>query len=154
MFAENAMTIVRKFKPMDLKRVYEIECKSFKDPYHVMFLLSLYELYSETFFVAEKNGYVVGYVISRKMDNKVHIIAIAVDSVNRGMGLGSALMEATMNAFESTGIREIYLEVRVSNTQAIRFYEAIGFQKKGLLRSYYSDGEDGVLLKRSFVLPT
>jgi ribosomal-protein-alanine N-acetyltransferase len=154
MFAENAMTIVRKFKPMDLKRVYEIECKSFKDPYHVMFLLSLYELYSETFFVAEKNGYVVGYVISRKMDNKVHIIAIAVDSVNRGMGIGKGLMEATMKTFESIGIREVYLEVRVSNTHAIRFYEAIGFQKKGLLRSYYSDGEDGVLLKRGFVLPT
>lgn len=148
------MIVVRRFKPRDLNRVYEIECKSFKDPYHVMFLLNLYELYSETFFVAEKNGYVIGYVISRKIDNKAHIIAIAVDPVNRSRGVGKALMEATMKAFKSTGVREVYLEVRASNAQAIRFYESLGFQKKGLLRSYYSDGEDGVLLIKSLALPT
>jgi ribosomal-protein-alanine N-acetyltransferase len=148
------MIVVRKFEPKDLNRVYEIECKSFKDPYHVMFLLNLYELYSETFFVAEKNGYVIGYVISRKIDDKAHIIAIAVDPVNRSRGIGKALMEATMKAFKSTGVREVYLEVRASNAQAIRFYESLGFQKKGLLRSYYSDGEDGVLLIKSLALPT
>ncbi len=147
------MIIVRKFEPKDLNRVYEIECKSFKDPYHVMFLLNLYELYSETFFVAEMDGFVIGYVISRKVDGRAHIIAIAVDPVHRGMGIGRGLMEASMRAFESRVVREVYLEVRVSNVQAIRFYESLGFQKKGLLRCYYSDGEDGILLKKSLAPP-
>lgn len=148
------MIIVRKFTPKDLNRVYEIECKSFKDPYHVMFLLNLYELYSETFFVAEKDGYIVGYVISRTIGDKAHIIAIAVDPVYRGRGIGKGLMEATMTAFETKRVKEIYLEVRASNTQAIRFYETLGFHRKDLLRSYYSDGEDGILLKKSIIQPT
>lgn len=148
------MIVVRKFEPKDLSRVYEIECKSFKDPYHVMFLLNLYELYSESFFVAEKNGYVVGYAISRRINDKGHIIAIAVDPPNRGRGLGKALMEATTETLKSLGVREVFLEVRASNKGAIRFYETLGFMRRGVLKSYYSDGEDGILLKKSLIYPS
>lgn len=148
------MILVRKFRPTDLNRVYEIECKSFKDPYNILFLLNLYELYSETFLVAEKNGYVVGYVISRQINGKGHVIAIAVDPGHRCRGIGKALMEVTMRVFESLGVGEIYLEVRTSNIPATKFYEKLGFERKGILPAYYSDGEDGVLLKKTFPFST
>jgi ribosomal protein S18 acetylase RimI-like enzyme len=32
---------------------------------------------------------------------------------------------------------------------AQRFYETLGFEKRALLRSYYQDGEDGLLMERS-----
>jgi ribosomal-protein-alanine N-acetyltransferase len=144
------MILIRKFRPADLNRVYEIECKSFKDPYNVLFLLNLYELYSETFLVAEKNGVVVGYVIARQVDGKGHVIAIAVEPKHRCQGIGKALMEAIMRIFESVGVREVFLEVRVSNIPAIKFYENLGFKKEEILPAYYSDGEDGVLLRKSF----
>jgi len=148
------MIFVRKFILMDLKRVYEIECKSFKDPYHIMFLLNLNEAYPDTFLVAEKNGFVIGYIISRRINNKGHIIAIAVDPMARGMGIGKALIEATTRVLRASGIIEVYLEVRISNLQAIRFYESMGFNKELLLNSYYADGEDGILLKKSIIIPT
>jgi len=41
------------------------------------------------------------------------------------------------------------LEVRVSNTGAIRLYEQLGFEARGLRRGYYTDNrEDAVIMWR------
>ncbi|MDI6655777.1 MAG: ribosomal protein S18-alanine N-acetyltransferase [Candidatus Hydrothermarchaeota archaeon] len=144
------MIIIRKFRPSDLGRVHEIECRSFKDPYHTLFLLNLYETYPDTFFVAEENGAVVGYVISRMVNRSGHVLAIAVDPRHRNRGLGRALMNAVTERLREFGMKDIYLEVRISNTAAINFYKKLGFEVRGIVRSYYSDGEDAVILKKIF----
>jgi ribosomal-protein-alanine N-acetyltransferase len=143
------MILIRKFKPSDLSRVYGIECKSFKDPYDVFFLLNLYELYPESFLVAEKSGMVVGYVIARLIGRKGHIIAIAVAPEYRRRGIGRALMRSVTQVLKSQGAEELFLEVRASNRAAIRFYEKQGFKQVQLIPKYYADGEDGVLLRKS-----
>ncbi len=43
------------------------------------------------------------------------------------------------------------LEVRASNTAALRLYFKLGFQQVGRRASYYSDGEDAVLMERELV---
>ena len=54
--------IVRKFKPTDLKRVFEIENMSFNQSYGINMFQKLYEM-GVGFLVAEEDGYVIGYVI-------------------------------------------------------------------------------------------
>ncbi len=54
--------IVRKFRPTDLKRVYEIESMSFDQSYGIQIFQQLYEM-GIGFLVAEENDYVVGYVM-------------------------------------------------------------------------------------------
>ena len=142
------MLLIRKFRPSDLQRVYEIEARSFKDPYHPIFLINLYELYGDTFLVAEEEGEVVGYVIARKVNAKGHIIAIAVAPEHRCRGIGRALMLAVEEELRKRGIAELWLEVRVSNTRAIKFYKRLGYVEKEILRGYYADGEDAMLLKK------
>jgi ribosomal-protein-alanine N-acetyltransferase len=142
------MLLIRKFRPSDLQRVYEIEAQSFKDPYHPIFLINLYELYGDTFLVAEEDSQVVGYVIARKVDAKGHIIAIAVDPRHRCRGIGKALMLAVEEELRKKGVVELWLEVRVSNTRAVKFYKRLGYVEKGILKGYYSDGEDAMLLKK------
>jgi len=44
--------------------------------------------------------------------------------------------------------KEVYLEVRVSNTPAIRLYEKLGFKIVKVLEGYYSDGENAYLMAR------
>lgn len=139
---------IRNFKPTDLNKVYEIECKSFKDPYHPLFLLNLYELYQNTFFVAEENGILTGYVISRIVDDRGHILAIAVEPQHRGRGFGRALIETVVNRFKNLNIKEIWLEVRVSNSGAVEFYKKLGFRESGAIPYYYSDGEEAIILKK------
>ncbi len=140
--------MIRKFRPADLQRVYDIEAKSFKDPYHPIFLINLYELYGDTFLVAEVDGRVVGYVIARKVSSKGHIIAIAVDPEYRCRGIGRALMLAVEEELKKKGVIELWLEVRVSNRRAMRFYRRVGYVEKGILKGYYGDGEDAVLFKK------
>ncbi|NOZ59146.1 MAG: ribosomal protein S18-alanine N-acetyltransferase [Euryarchaeota archaeon] len=140
--------MIRKFRPSDLQRVYEIEAQSFRDPYHPLFLINLYELYGETFLVAEVDRRVVGYVIARKVNSKGHIIAIAVDPGFRCRGIGRALMLAVEEELKKMGVIELWLEVRASNTRAMRFYRRLGYSEKEVLKGYYNDGEDAVVFKK------
>lgn len=40
----------------------------------------------------------------------------------------------------------VLLEVRASNEAALRLYSSLGFERVGLRRQYYPDGEDAVLM--------
>ena len=64
---------VRKFVPKDLKRVFEIENMSFDQSYGINMFQQLYEM-GIGFLVAEKDDYVVGYVMFWvKYENQGHI---------------------------------------------------------------------------------
>lgn len=142
------MIFIKEFDMGDLRRVYEIESKSFTDPYHPVFLLNLYEMYSETFLVALENEVVVGYVISRVVDSSGHIIAIAVDPEKRRREIGKALMVETIKRLKEFGVKNVWLEVRMSNYDAIEFYKSLGFVGGGTVSAYYSDMEDAIILKK------
>ncbi|MFQ5888128.1 MAG: ribosomal protein S18-alanine N-acetyltransferase [Candidatus Hydrothermarchaeales archaeon] len=137
---------IRPFKPSDLNRVYEIESRSFKDPYHPLFLLNLYEAYHQSFFVVEINSLVVGYVLSRIVEGKGHVLAIAVDQKYRRRGIGKALMGRVVDYLVRNGVNMIQLEVRISNISAIEFYKSLGFREGGIISRYYQDGENAILL--------
>ncbi len=142
------MIFIREFNPGDLGRVYEIECRSFEDPYHPLFLMNLHEAYHDTFLVALENERAVGYAISRVVNLSGHIIAIAVDPENRTGGIGNALMGATIKRLKDFGVKNVWLEVRISNYGAIDFYKKLGFAEGGIIRAYYLDLEDAIILKR------
>lgn len=145
---KNNIILIRGFERGDIGRIYEIECQSFKEPYHPLFLVNLSELYRDTFLVALENGVVVGYMISRVADLSGHVLAIAVDSEKRGKGIGTALMEVTMTRLRECGVKDMWLEVRVSNHDAIEFYKKLGFMERGIARAYYLDMEDATVLRK------
>jgi ribosomal-protein-alanine N-acetyltransferase len=145
---KSSMVFIREFNIGDLGRVYEIESKSFTDPYHPIFLLNLFETYPQTFLVALENEIVAGYVISRVVNSSGHIIAIAVDPEKRRREIGKTLMIEVMKRLKRSGVDNVWLEVRISNHDAIGFYKKLGFIKGGIVRGYYSDKEDAVILKR------
>jgi ribosomal-protein-alanine N-acetyltransferase len=107
-------------------------------------------MYPDTFFVAEMDGLLVGYVISRQVLDRGHVMAIAVDPSFRGMGVGTALMERTMDKMREMNLKGIWLEVRVSNDRARSFYRALGFVERRILPGYYSDQEAAVVLEKVF----
>ena len=54
---------------------------------------------------------------------------IGVHPSFRGLGLGTALLDAALRGFQLVGCRTVNLEVTVQNTSAIRLYERLGFRR-------------------------
>ena len=59
------------------------------------------------------------------------------------------MMESTMRRLSRRGVPRIGLMVKVTNAPARAFYEKYGFEKKRVVRAYYEDGSDGVLMGRA-----
>ncbi len=127
--------------------VYEIERLSFKDPYP-KYLFTMYAIISpETFLVAKVLDRVVGYVIGVVRGKLLgHIVSIAVHPEFRGRGIGKLLLSRCIEELRRVGVHVVRLEVRVSNYVAIKMYEKLGFRKAYIVRGYYSDGEDALVM--------
>lgn len=97
-------------------------------------------------FVALADGRVVGWcdiaVRARPTQRHSGILGMGVIRDYRGKGIGRALMQATLAAAKTRGIRRVELTVRVDNEPAKRLYESFGFATEGLCRRHmWIDGE-------------
>jgi [ribosomal protein S18]-alanine N-acetyltransferase len=153
--------MIRRCEERDLSSVVNINMATLPEHYSDYFFESLLRELPEAFIVAEVDDKVIGYIMCkiefgfsnfRKLGfvKKGHVVSVAVFDQHRGKGIGKALMLEGINGVLSRKSDEIYLEVRVSNTQAIRMYQRLGFQIKSRLRSYYRDGEDAYLMALEF----
>ncbi|MEN4006918.1 MAG: ribosomal protein S18-alanine N-acetyltransferase [Methanobacteriaceae archaeon] len=140
--------IIREFKRPDIKRVLEIEVDSFKDPYPPNILIDIYNL-GAGFLVAQHYNIVVGYIIFWiRYEDEGHIISLAVDKKYRKKGAGKKLLDHAIIIFKKHMVKVIKLEVRIKNSGARKFYRKMGFEEKDVLKDYYEDGEDAVIMKK------
>ena len=138
--------LVRKFKPNDLKRVYEIENMSFNQSYGIKMFQQLYEM-GVGFLVAEEAGYVIGYVLFWiKYENQGHIISIAVDKNYRRLKAGTKLLLRAISVLSLLNLDTIYLEVNENNTGAVEFYKTFNFKIDRVGPGYYEDGAGAILM--------
>jgi len=142
--------VVRRARNEDLRRIVEIEGRSFRYPYSILVLTTLLNLYPEYFLVCEYCGDVVGYVVAVvDRDSSGHIVSIAVDPNYRGLGIGKLLMNAVESRLRDDGIIKFKLEVAVSNYVAINMYKSLGYEVVKVLKNYYPDGEDAYLMVKN-----
>lgn len=94
-------------------------------------------------YVAETGSEVAGFLVLLPLGpDEAEVLNIAVDPVFKRRGAGRALLA-------QAGGRTLHLEVRASNTDAIAFYQALGFSESGRRRAYYREPvEDAVLMRR------
>ncbi|MFQ6085141.1 MAG: ribosomal protein S18-alanine N-acetyltransferase [Candidatus Bathyarchaeia archaeon] len=128
--------------------------------YSRSFYEDLLRRFPKTFLVALHEGNVIGYVMCRmefgfselhklKLTKKGHVVSIAVLPEHRRRGVGTMLMSQAMAGMREYGASESFLEVRVGNDAAIRFYESLGFRIVHRRAHYYIDGEDASVMVKS-----
>ncbi|MEM1543922.1 MAG: ribosomal protein S18-alanine N-acetyltransferase [Candidatus Bathyarchaeia archaeon] len=147
---------IRRFRPEDLNQVMYINQTCLPENYSTYFFVDLYTNFPETFIVAEEDNRVVGYIMCRiesgfsglGLIKRGHVISIAVLPEYRRRGIGEALLKEALEAMATYyGVKDCYLEVRVSNMPAINLYKKMGFKIEKTIRGYYADGENAYLMR-------
>ena len=82
----------------------------------------------ELFFVAEREGALVGTVMAGYEGHRGWINYLAVEPELQGGGLGRRLMDHAEERLRALGCAKINLQVRATNEKVIGFYESLGFR--------------------------
>ncbi len=140
---------IRPCRLRDLDRILEIEQASFgRDAYDRNLFAEFFDKCRKLFLVAERRSRVCGYMITCIRGDRAEVVSIAVEPELRGRGTASELMDSTLRRLRRRKAARLTLMVKVSNAPARSFYMKYGFQKTRLVRQYYEDGADGVLMAR------
>jgi ribosomal-protein-alanine N-acetyltransferase len=143
---------VQRLAYSDLPQVIAIERRSFPAPWSLaMYVLELSKP-SSICLAAFHRGKLIGYLVCSRYHTVWHLMNVAVDLPYRRTGVATTLIE---RLFAEAGVEagRYTLEVRVSNSEAIRMYESFGFRKAGVRRRYYSDnGEDALIMWRTHLV--
>ena len=134
----------------DLAEIEEIERGSYPTPWsRSMFAGELAKPSSiclGAFEADDESGALVGYLIVSRYVDAWHVMNVAVDPVHRGRGVATMLLERLFELTADDERRGYTLEVRVSNLNAIRLYEQMGFRARGVRRGYYTDNREDALI--------
>jgi len=80
------------------------------------------------------------------------VLTIAVRESHWGLGIGSALLGALIQAARERDCAEVFLEVRADNPRAQGLYLRRGFEQIGVRRGYYQpSGADAIVMRKDLL---
>ena len=118
---------------------------SFRDSLHNGHLCKL---------IIDNSQQIVAYVVATIAVEECHILNICVASAYRRQGVARWLLQYVLDEVAQQDAKDVFLEVRSSNTAAIALYENQGFQRVGVRKGYYPDHsgrEDALVMKLELV---
>jgi ribosomal-protein-alanine N-acetyltransferase len=95
---------------------------------------------------SEEEGEITGFIIGRQVEDEAEILNLAVSPAKRRKGAGGALLKAVMAEFRARQVSRLFLEVRESNQNGIRFYRKHGFSAAGRRPGYYRDPDEAAIV--------
>ena len=137
---------LRDLASADLDAVDELEHRLFSDPWPRSFFLDALADPEAVCRVAERHGVIAGYLVATLQPPVAELQNLATSPEQQRAGVARALLEDLVDTCRARGVRELGLEVRVSNAAAQGLYRARGFRMVGLRRGYYQAPEEDALL--------
>jgi [ribosomal protein S18]-alanine N-acetyltransferase len=140
---------LRRLTLADLAAIERIERRAYPTPWsRSMFAGELAKTSSICLgaFDEEASELLVGYLIISRYADAWHVMNVAVQDAYRGHGIATKLLNQLFELTAGDDRRGYTLEVRVSNTGAIRLYERLGFIARGVRRGYYTDNREDALI--------
>ena len=142
----------RQMTESDLDSVLKIECSAFSHPWtRAIFLDGMGRYQIWLMFEGERQ---VGHGVVQIIIDEAHLLNITIKPADQGRGLGLKLLEHLMYSAYVARTRELFLEVRDSNTRALRLYESCGFNEISRRRGYYpavGGREDAIVMAVTLV---
>ena len=140
---------IRRLTLADLAAIERIERRAYPTPWsRSMFAGELAKTSSICLgaFDTDVDETLVAYLIISRYADAWHVMNVAVHDDYRGQGVATQLLNQLFELTAGDDRRGYTLEVRVSNTAAIRLYERLGFVARGVRRGYYTDNREDALI--------
>jgi len=141
--------LIRPMRPTDVADVVAIERAAYQFPWSDgIFRDCLRVGYVCRVFTVSRE--VQAYGVMSYGADEAHILNLCVAEDYRGRGVGKLMLRSLIERATAAGMGEAFLEVRPSNTAAIRLYLSFGFEQVGMRRGYYqavNGREDAAVLR-------
>ena len=97
----------------------------------------------------DENKRCVGLIVAslNEKNNNGYIAMLVVDKSQRRKGLGTKLVNLSVNKMIKLSVDYVLLETEVDNFGALKLYQKLGFIKDHKYRNYYLNGNDAYRLK-------
>lgn len=105
-----------------------------------------------SWWVARKDGDVIGCAGGQVVDGELCIFIICVDPAERAQGVGTRLIERVATDGRALGAETVTLEVRTDNDTAIAFYHGLGLEDVGVRPRYYKGKDDALIMRGTLPL--
>jgi ribosomal-protein-alanine N-acetyltransferase len=146
--AVHPRTEIRLMQPSDLKAVAAVERAAYHYPWSLgisrdCLLAGYYCL------VLDVAGSVTGYGIMSIAAGEAHLLNLCVHPSAQRLGYGRRLLNALLLKAADAQADKVFLEVRPSNSTALRLYASMGFEQIGIRPAYYQaehGREDAIIL--------
>lgn len=139
-------------KESDLLIVYDINVASNLTYWTLNQFYSEFNQASDFHFKIILNDKIIGFIFSIFILGDLNINNICIIPEHQHKGLGSLILNYTLERASQNDSNYAYLEVRSNNLKAIKLYEKFGFITNNIRKKYYSNNEDAVLMSLDFSL--
>jgi ribosomal-protein-alanine N-acetyltransferase len=139
----------------DVPFVAALEAENFSMPWSGQAFADVLRREDVIFLVACEGERILGYVGVYCSLDEGEITNVCVAGAARRQGIANLLLTQLFGRLVARGILRVFLEVRVSNTPAIRLYEKLGFSVAGTRRDFYENPrEDAYVMAAEPVVST
>lgn len=143
------MLSITRAEPEHLKAICDIEAESFiSSPWSRDAIKFYMQRKDAEFLIARVDGAIAGYALSFSVMDQAELLKIAVLPSMRRQGIGQSLLNEILQKVYSGEAKELFLEVRESNLNAMGLYERVGFEITGRRKDYYPDTKEDAVLMR------
>ena len=141
---------IRAWRYEDILKISEMEKEIFGgEAWSYKTLATVFETPTFSGILCEDGGEIAGYGGVTVAADSADIGNIAVAEHYRDSGIGTSLLQKLCEKAKEKGAEKVFLEVRVSNSAAMKLYLKCGFAGAYARTRYYPDGEDCLVMVKN-----
>jgi ribosomal-protein-alanine N-acetyltransferase len=138
---------LRDYRAGDWEAMYALDVQCFEPPFRFSrrTMRSFAEAPGAIGLLAQAAGELAGFCVVQMEEHVGYVVTLDVAATWRRRGLARLLMAEVEAKVRAVGGTAMALHVFPGNEGAVRFYEAIGFQRLGVAEEFYGPGRDALV---------
>ena len=139
---------LQKFQSKDMFAVLKLSSQVLSEQYNPTLFTYFYESCPWGFWTAHHYQQLIGFIVGVPFsEDFAKILMIGVKPSMQKKGVGSRLLKKLLTEFKKKEISTIELEVAVSNSAAIKFYQKHNFFIVDQFSHFYQNGENAYIMR-------